>query len=37
MRWKTRENGVLRTHDSEPDMSGWDRVKKGGGCCWWGA
>ncbi|MNV88191.1 hypothetical protein D3C71_1823740 [compost metagenome] len=27
--WITREDGVLRTYTSEPDMSGWNRIGQG--------
>lgn len=27
--WVTREDGVLRTYRSEPDMSGWNKVEQG--------
>lgn len=29
LQWITRENGVLRTYTSEPDMNGWDKFKQG--------
>ncbi|RZT42177.1 phospholipase D family protein [Cupriavidus agavae] len=29
LQWVTREGGVLRTYDSEPDMNAWDKFKQG--------
>ena len=29
LQWVTREGGVLRTYDREPDMNAWDKLKQG--------
>ncbi|AZG14542.1 phospholipase D family protein [Cupriavidus pauculus] len=29
LQWVTREGGVLRTYDREPDMNAWDKFKQG--------
>lgn len=29
LQWVTREDGVLRTYTSEPDMNAWDKFKQG--------
>lgn len=29
LQWVTRENGVIRTYTSEPDMNAWDKFKQG--------